>query len=140
MAKTIKVHNKSTEFLIFTANISYVSTHNSKSYTHFKEDMFNPLEIEDSFDSITKQLLGEETNCADSDNKDNIESIFKDKQLVWAWDGSSTTFRILCFYDAINNCVFSYDGKRNCLSYENYLPYEGEYPEWAKKTLTKLDD
>lgn len=64
----------------------------------------------------------------------------KDKQLVWAWDDDTAAGRNSRFYDAKNNCVFYLDGNRNGDKYANYEPYEGKYPNWAKKAVKQLKD
>ena len=64
----------------------------------------------------------------------------KDKELVWAWDDDDACRRIVIFYDSKNNCTFSYEGKRYGHIFDNYAPFEGEYPEWAKEALKKLKD
>ena len=63
----------------------------------------------------------------------------KDKEFVWAWDNDSC-IRILGFYNLKNNCLFSFEGKRVGCSYDHYKSYEGEYPQWAKETLAKLEE
>ena len=68
------------------------------------------------------------------------ETGFYDTQPVWCWDDYSTHSRILKFYDAKNKNTFGYDGKRNSSSYNNYLPFEGNWHDWmieANKTLEK---
>lgn len=62
------------------------------------------------------------------------------KQLIWAWDYGYTHGKHLLFYDAINNCCFSHMGKNNGSYYDNYLPYEGEYPKWAIEAQNTLQD
>lgn len=64
----------------------------------------------------------------------------KDKELIWASDGEYICTRLLAFYDAKNNCCFCPNGERNGYEYDNYAPFEGELPEWAKEALKKLDD
>ena len=59
-------------------------------------------------------------------------------QLVWAWDNNHTHFRVLVFYDAENNSLFSIQGKKNSLDYENYLPFEGNWPDWALEAYKTL--
>ena len=39
-----------------------------------------------------------------------------------------------------NNCLYSFEGKRVGCSYEHYKSYEGEYPQWAKESLAKLEE
>lgn len=63
----------------------------------------------------------------------------KDKEFVWAWDNDFCV-RILGFYSLKNNCLFSFEGKRVGCSYDHYKSYEGEYPQWAKETLAKLEE
>ena len=48
-----------------------------------------------------------------------------DKALVWAWDDAKT-FRLLCIYDTINDCIFTHDGKRIGVEFENYEIHEGK--------------
>lgn len=65
----------------------------------------------------------------------------KDKQLVWAWDNVNFAGRNIRFYDAKYNCAFCIaEGYRNGYHYDNYEPYEGEYPEWAKEAVKLLQD
>ena len=59
-------------------------------------------------------------------------------QLVWAWDRPHTHFRVLGFYDAENNSLFSIDGKKDSLVYDNYLPFEGNWPDWALEAYKTL--
>jgi len=64
-----------------------------------------------------------------------------DKELVWTWDDNQNLGRQLRFYDAKNNKEFnSFHGTRGSRKYDNYAPYEGEWPEWAKEAYKKLED
>lgn len=59
-----------------------------------------------------------------------------DKQLCECWVKTHTHYRALRFYDAVNKCTFSVEGKRNGTSYDddNYLPVPyADYPDWAIK-------
>lgn len=60
-------------------------------------------------------------------------------QLVWAWDKEHTHYRTLAFYDAENSCVFSIHGKKNRLSYDSYLPFEGNWPDWTLEAYKTLE-
>jgi len=65
----------------------------------------------------------------------------KDKELVCCWDDDYPFSRYLVFYDAKNNRVFrSGDGSRLGAKFSHYAPYEGEWPEWAKEAVKKLED
>ena len=64
----------------------------------------------------------------------------KDKQLIWAWDDVNFAGRNIRFYDAKNNCIFWLNGQRNGCEYDHYEPFEGEYPEWAKEAVKRLED
>lgn len=64
----------------------------------------------------------------------------KDKALVWAYDDRESCRRIVAFYDIKNNCCFCSDGTRNGYEYDHYEPFEGEWPQWAKDALEKLED
>jgi hypothetical protein len=64
----------------------------------------------------------------------------KDKELVWAWDNNFECKRILGFYDIKNFSLFGIDGKRDLFRRDNYASFEGEYPQWAKDALSKLEE
>ena len=59
-------------------------------------------------------------------------------QLIWALEIDYTHLRILAFYDAENSCLFSIQGKKNSLVYDNYLPFEGNWPDWALEAYKTL--
>ena len=61
-------------------------------------------------------------------------------QLVWAWDKKHTHTRKLVFYDAENSRSFSIGGKKYSLaSYDNYAPFEGNWPDWASEAYKTLE-
>ena len=63
----------------------------------------------------------------------------EDKELVWCWNNEDRFVRELKFYDAKNHCVFrNLDGDRGGKKYDNYAPFEYEYPEWAKEAYEEL--
>ena len=69
------------------------------------------------------------------------EWVPEDKELVWCWDNNAPFCRELRFYDSKNNCTFqAVTGKREGDSYDNYAPYEGEWPQWAKEAYEMLED
>ena len=70
----------------------------------------------------------------------NKERDLFDKQLVWGWDNDDTHRRILRFYNAMDDYVLSYRGKRIMYKVDNYEAYKGEYPEWAKEAYKTLED
>ena len=63
---------------------------------------------------------------------------FFNGQLVWCWDNNDTHFRRLRFYDAKNKCTYSYLGGRGGSNYDNYTPFEGNYPDWALEAFKTL--
>ena len=63
---------------------------------------------------------------------------FFDGQLVWCWDNDDTHFRVLKFYDAKNKCTYQFDGTKNGSNYDNYEPFEGNYPDWALEAFKTL--
>lgn len=67
------------------------------------------------------------------------ETGFFDGQLVWCWDEEDTHQRTLRFFDALNHLTFSNTGKRDGLFWQNYEPYEGNYPDWAQKAFETLE-
>ena len=64
---------------------------------------------------------------------------FFDGQLVWCWDNNQTHFKCLRFYDAKNKCTYYSDGKKDGAFYENYTPFEGNYPDWALEAFKTLE-
>jgi len=64
---------------------------------------------------------------------------FFDGQLVWCWDNNQTHFKCLRFYDAKNKCTYSYNGDKDGGNYDNYEPFEGNYPDWALEAFQSLE-
>ena len=67
------------------------------------------------------------------------ETGFFDGQLVWCWDNEDTHFRALKFYDAKNKCTYLFNGKKDGCNYDNYEPFEGNYPDWALEAFQTLE-
>ena len=64
---------------------------------------------------------------------------FFDGQLVWGWDDDDTHSIILRFYDAKNKCTYQFDGTKDGHDYDNYEPFEGNYPDWALEAFQTLE-
>ena len=64
---------------------------------------------------------------------------FFNGQLVWCWDNDDTHSRDLKFYDAKNKCTYIFNGKKDGCVYDNYEPFEGNYPEWALEAFKTLN-
>jgi hypothetical protein len=64
---------------------------------------------------------------------------FFDGQLVWCWDNNDTHSRILKFYDAKHGCTYQCDGNRYGSVFDNYEPFEGNYPDWALEAFQTLE-
>ena len=64
---------------------------------------------------------------------------FFDGQLVWCWNKYLTHIRHLRFYDAKNKCTYSYNGDKDGGNYDNYEPFEGNYPDWALEAFQTLE-
>ena len=62
-----------------------------------------------------------------------------DKALIECWDDANTHTRTLRFYDAINECTFYSDGKRNGSVWDNYKVIK-KLPKWAKEAQKALED
>ena len=64
-----------------------------------------------------------------------------DKQPIECWDNMDTHRKEIKFYDAKNECSFSYAGERDGITYDNYKALSSnKYDEWiieAYKTLEK---
>lgn len=67
------------------------------------------------------------------------ETGFYDGQLVWAWYEGETHKRSLKFYDAKNTYTYCYNGDRYGATYDNYEPYEGNWPSWALEAFKTLE-
>ena len=67
------------------------------------------------------------------------ETGFFDGQLVWCWDNDDTHVRTLRFYDVKNKCTYQFDGTEDGHDYENYEPFEGNYPDWALEAFQTLE-
>jgi len=46
-----------------------------------------------------------------------------DKQPILCWNNNYKTTKHIKFYDALNKCIFDYNGKGNGCRYDNYIPY-----------------
>ena len=81
--------------------------------------------------------------CTDSDVWQQLEVCektgFFDGQLVWCWDNNDTHIRYLKFYDAKNECTYQCDGNRYGSVFDNYEPFEGNYPDWALEAFQTLE-
>ena len=64
---------------------------------------------------------------------------FFDGQLVWCWENEFTHSKHLRFYDSKSKCSYDYSGKRGGFSYDNYEPFEGNYPDWALDAFQTLE-
>ena len=64
---------------------------------------------------------------------------FFDGQLVWCWNNTDSHIRYLRFYDVKNKCTYSYLGKRDGIVYDNYKPFEGNYPDWDLEAFQTLE-
>ena len=67
------------------------------------------------------------------------ETGFFDGQLVWCWDNDDTHVITLRFYDAKNKCTYQFDGTKYGHDYDNYEPFEGNYPDWALEAFQTLE-
>ena len=64
---------------------------------------------------------------------------FFDGQLVWCWNNCDTHNRILKFYDVKNKRTYTCSGKHYGYNYNNYEPFEGNYPDWALEAFQTLE-
>ena len=64
---------------------------------------------------------------------------FFDGQLVWCWNNCDTHNRILKFYDVKNKRTYTYSGKHYGYNYNNYEPFEGNYPDWTLEAFQTLE-
>lgn len=64
---------------------------------------------------------------------------FFDGQLVWCWDDVDTHSIDLKFYDVKNKRTYNFSGKRCGVVYDNYEPFEGNYPDWTLEAFQTLE-
>ena len=64
---------------------------------------------------------------------------FFDGQLVWCWEDDDTHVRQLRFYDVKYKCTYQADGTKDGGLYDNYEPFEGNYPDWALEAFQTLE-
>ena len=64
---------------------------------------------------------------------------FFDGQLVWCWDNDDTHHRSLRFYKVKYKCTYQFDGTKDGSDYDNYEPFEGNYPDWALEAFQTLE-
>lgn len=60
-------------------------------------------------------------------------------QLVWAWDRDYANVRMLLFYNANKSCIFPFTNGSATFAYDNYLPFEGNWPDWALEAHKTLE-
>ena len=90
----------------------------------------------------TKATIFDSKECTDTRFWQQLdvceETGFFNGQLVWCWDNCHTHTRVLNFYDTKRKCVYRYDGYRAGYSFDNYEPFEGNYPDWALEAFKTL--
>ena len=64
---------------------------------------------------------------------------FFDGQLVWCWDDDDTHSIILRFYEAKHKGTYQFDGTRGGTRFNNYEPFEGNYPDWVLEAFQTLE-
>ena len=64
---------------------------------------------------------------------------FFDGQLIWCWDNDDTHVRTLRFYEVKRKCTYQFDGTKYGCNYDNYAPFEGNYPDWALEAFKTLE-
>ena len=63
---------------------------------------------------------------------------FFDGQLVWCWGNDDTHLKCLKFYDTKNKSTYRFNGNRSGSYFDNYEPFEGNYPDWALEAFQTL--
>ena len=97
-----------------------------------KDELSNIGKIQDIWVQHTDTEFWQQLNICEKTG-------FFDGQLVWCWDNHDTHSRILRFYDVKNKCTYNYIGIRGGVSYDNYAPFEGNYPDWALEAFQTLE-
>ena len=98
--------------------------------------------VNNKYDKIGK-TSSEWESCIDSSVWKQLKVCektgFFDGQLVWCWDNDDTHVRTLRFYDVKNKCTYQFDGTEDGHNYDNYEPFEGNYPDWALEAFQTLE-
>ena len=63
---------------------------------------------------------------------------FFDGQLIWCWEDDDTHSRVLRFYEVKRKGTYKFDGTQDGHAYDNYEPFEGNYPDWALEAFQTL--
>lgn len=66
----------------------------------------------------------------------------EDKQLVWCYDNEDIAEKTLSFWSRKHKTTFKWNGTvpDRPIRWDNYEPYKGKEPKWAKKARKKLQD
>ena len=112
-------------------------------FTDLKEGVL----VKNSLGTTSICSVGHEANnWTDCDSKEDWKPLpvcpktgFFHSQLVWAWDHEHTHYRVLGFYNAREQNLFPAKTSWNELNYENYLPFEGNWPDWTLEAYETLE-
>ena len=142
LGKEIEALKKqSTEKEEFTYPI-YCKLKDSSLVVKFKGSKNGKTVVNNTFNNV-----GEKSTTWTSHSETNIwqqldvrkETGFFDGQLVWCWENHDTHTRILKFYEAKHKGTYQFDGVRCGTRFNNYEPFEGNYPDWALEAFQTLE-
>ena len=128
----------------------YNTIHGNIIFQGINQDSIYPIETSGGNYYADGKYFRNKGECVLFPSKDQRDwskftSTIPDKALVWCWNDNCIAARSLGFYDAKNNSIFTLYGERDTgkipLDFIYHIElYKGEYPEWAKEALIKLED
>ena len=107
----------------------------------FTKLKFGEVVVNDKYTNIGDKIT---TWASHTDNTiwqqldDCKETGFLDGQLVWCWENEFTHSKHLRFYNVKYKCTYKFDGTKDGHNYDNYKPFEGNYPDWALEAFQTL--
>lgn len=113
--------------------LDYIKTPNYRAVTLTWEEFLAEYDKPKDCCKKLKKLKKENKRLKKSQKKPWTTDQLKDKDLVRCWDKSVTHRRTLVFYDTVNKRTFSFKGTRKGYTWDNYAPFKGKEPKWAKK-------
>ena len=120
----------------------YCKLKNSSLVVKFTELQYGKVVVNSGNYKIVDIIFGWQSH-KDTDTWQQLDVCkktgFFDGQLVWCWDNDTTHSRTLKFYEVKNKCTYGSLGKSGGFVYDNYEPFEGNYPDWALEAFNTLE-
>ena len=142
LGKEIEAHKKQNAEKEEIKYPIYYKFKDSSLVMKFTELQFGEAVVNDKYNNIGDKCTNWKSHT-DTDVWQQLDVCektgFFDGQLVWCWDAFTTHCRTLRFYDVKNERTYCDDGTKGGNYYNNYEPFEGNYPEWALEAFQTLE-